>query len=708
MNRHTRRTDRCPRRRTRCPVALGVLLGLLSLLTTESLAAQEATTIFFDNRDGESGITSRGTREFEFAGSRWSGGVVETESILPLYASGSFSYEMEPGGGEVAFDVPIASVRFFFVHGFGFPPGTARALDESGQELGTVESRAATNFADPDNFVEISSGTPIARVTFSGGVVDNFTFTPTVVPGPLAERVKPGSITIELEEMSSGLFAPVMLTHAGDGSDRLFVVDQAGMIRIIDAGGQLLEEPFLDLRDRMVALHPPFDERGLLGLAFHPDYANNGRFFVRYSEPREGAPDEPCSHPNNFIPGCHTSVLSEFRASNLNPDRANPDSETVLLRVDQPEANHNAGHLAFGPDGMLYVSFGDGGGQHDGLGSEELPHGPTGHGQNLDTLLGTLLRLDVGTGIDPPFTVPPDNPFVGVDGDDRIYAYGFRNPYRFSFDREGTNELIVADVGQNLLEELDIIEPGGNYGWVLKEGSACFDPEVPETPLPACDDADLIDPFAEYGHDDGLAIIGGYVYRGDLVPELEGHYVFGDFSLSFGGPDLGRLFYLDFEGDRSEIFEFSLTTGEPLGLFLLGFGEDEDGELYVLTSATGGPLGQDGQVFRIRSSLPEGQRVPGDCNGDGSLDISDAICTFEVLFTGTRSSFPCDDGPLPGPGSTLLMDWQPDGAVDLSDGIAMLRFLFLGGPAHPRALPGEEITGCVTIPGCPDAPACAP
>ena len=218
-------------------------------------------------------------------------------------------------------------------------------------------------------------------------------------------------LSITLDVVAEGLTAPVFLTHAGDGSRRLFIVDQAGQIRIVDESGVLLDEPFLDLSSKIVELNPGFDERGLLGLAFHPNYANNGRFFVRYSAPREGDLGEACNNPEGFIVGCHKEVLAEYSVSAGNPDLADPDSEAILFEVDEPQFNHDSGQVAFGPDGLLYWSLGDGGGANDGLSDVPPSHGPDGHGQNINTPLGSILRVDVDGPPDPGlnYAIPPDN-----------------------------------------------------------------------------------------------------------------------------------------------------------------------------------------------------------------------------------------------------------------------------------------------------------
>ncbi len=487
-----------------------------------------------------------------------------------------------------------------------------------------------------------------------------------IVP-PAQSQVLPGDITIQLEAVADGLSSPVMLTHAGDGSGRLFVVDQIGQIRIIQ-DGELLLTPFLDVTDRIVELSDIFDERGLLGLAFHPNYAQNGRFFVRYSAPREGEPDEPCNDKTGFIVGCHKAVLAEFSVSDGDPNVAEPDSEIILFEVDEPQFNHNAGDVAFGPDGFLYFPLGDGGGANDGLADVPPSHGRIGNGQNIETHLGSMLRIDVD-GMSP-FEIPPDNPFVGKPGLDEIYAYGFRNPFRFSFDPL-TDVLYVADVGQCIFEEINIVENGGNYGWVMREGAHCFDPFDPCGGPPAmCPSAGLVDPVAEYTHADGIAVIGGFVYRGDRNPELFGKYVFGDFSLDFG--PTGRLFYFDADGDPSQIFEFLLPDNGSLGLFLKGMGRDEDGELYAMVSTEQPPQGSGGRVLRIRVTRPF---IRGDGNGDGAVNMADPIFNLNYLFA---------NGP------TLCLDAQDDnddGKVNLADPIDGLNFQFAMGPAPELPFP---------------------
>ena len=388
----------------------------------------------------------------------------------------------------------------------------------------------------------------------------------------------PGLVAV-LQVVATNLVSPTVLTHAHDGSGRLFIADQVGQVQVVDNAGNLLPTPFLDVSNRMVTLSPGYDERGLLGLAFHPGYSTNGRFFVYYAAP------PPSTNFDNM------TVLSEFRVSSTNANVADPTSERILLTINEPEFNHEGADIVFGPDGYLYLGPGDGGGGGD-------QHGTNGNAQLLTTLLGKILRIDVDSG--SPYGIPADNPFVSTPGArPEIYAYGLRNPWRFSFDRGGAHQGFVADVGQNLWEELDILRKGANYGWRILEGNHAYDPTVATTlgvNIPSLDF-----PIFEYGHGPlGIAIIGGFVYRGAAYPDLAGKYVFGDFSTSFGVPD-GQLYYLDQTRPGIwERFSFQLwPSGGRLGRFVKGFGEDEAGEIYLLSTTTLGPTGNTGDIRRL-------------------------------------------------------------------------------------------------------------
>lgn len=329
---------------------------------------------------------------------------------------------------------------------------------------------------------------------------------------------------MSLEPVATGLASPLFVTGAGDGSGRLFVVEQSGRIRIL-RDGRILPKPFLDIAERINA----GGERGLLGLAFHPGFGGDERrFYVDYTDLRGD------------------TVVAEYLATD-EPDLADPHSEGILLRIDQPFPNHNGGALAFGPDGGLYIATGDGGSGGD----------PDDNGQRRDTLLGKLLRLDV------------DRAGAGPE----IWALGLRNPWRFTFDRM-TGDLWIGDVGQGAWEEIDRAKAGqgagANYGWRIMEGRHCFEPPI------GCDRSGLVLPIAEYSHAEGCSVTGGYVYRSDASPALRGAYVFGDFcsgtiwGLAAGGPDVQEPVVLA-ETDRA----------------ISSFGEDEAGEVYLTDLASG-------------------------------------------------------------------------------------------------------------------------
>lgn len=438
--------------------------------------------------------------------------------------------------------------------------------------------------------------------------------TATEAPAPTPTQVPPGRTdAVGLQLVAEGLTSPVALIPVPDGSGRLFVADQIGLIRVLTADGELRPDPFLDLRPRMVTLMEGFDERGFLGLAFHPNYAENGRFFVYYSAPlRPGAPAD----------WDHTSHLSQFNVSADDPNVADPGSEQILLQVDQPQFNHDAGQITFGPDGYLYVALGDGGNANDvgpGHVADWYATNAGGNGQDTEqNLLGTILRIDVDRqGADGrAYTIPEDNPFVGVPGMEDVaetWAYGFRNPFRISFDMGGNHDLFAGDVGQDLWEEVSIVTKGGNYGWNVKEGSHCFSTGNPGQSLDDCpattaDGQPLIDPVIEYANAKnggiGLSVIGGFVYRGNAMPQFQGQYLFGDWSTNFGQGD-GTLLAAT-PGSANEMWsvrQLTVATNDNgrLNAFLLSFGQDAQGELYALTTERPGPTGSTGKIYKLIS-----------------------------------------------------------------------------------------------------------
>lgn len=347
--------------------------------------------------------------------------------------------------------------------------------------------------------------------------------------------------SIALQPVVTGLTSPLGLEPVPDGSNRLFVVEQGGAIQIIQ-NGALLPAPFLDITGKVTT----GGEMGLLGLTFHPQFSQNGKFYVNYVR---------------TIGGQIQSVIAEYLVSASNANQADPVSERILLTADQAGNfnNHKAGQLAFGPDGFLYFGLGDGGSEDD----------PFGNGQNTQTLLGKMTRIDVNTtspGLQ--YGIPPDNPFVGGGGLPEIYAVGFRNPWRFSFDHS-TGRLFVGDVGQDKFEEVDIVQKGGNYGWNTMEGMHCFNPSS------NCNMSGLSLPIAEIPHPEGEAVLGGFVYHGSALPSLQGQYIFGDLN--------GKIWSLQ-EGPPNTFTRSLLLES---GLSLSSFGQDQSGELYVVDIGNG-------------------------------------------------------------------------------------------------------------------------
>lgn len=368
--------------------------------------------------------------------------------------------------------------------------------------------------------------------------------------------------SIRLEQIATNLSSPVAMTVPNDGTNRIFIAEQGGIIKVIQ-NNQLKTKPLLNLKSKMVALNQFYDERGLLGIVCHPDFKTNRKFYVYYSA------------PSNVKGSNHKSVIAEYKISTTDPNIADLQ-ERVLLTIEEPESNHNGGQLAFGPDGYLYIAVGDGGGAGD-------EHGTIGNGQNLTTLLGKILRIDVNSQLSS-YKIPSDNPFIGKkNSKSEIWAYGLRNPWRFSFDRLN-GKLFCADVGQDEYEEINIIEKGKNYGWRIMEASHCFNPEV------NCNKSGLVLPINEYDHSIGKSITGGYVYRGSAIKELKGSYVFADWT--------GPMFSLKENATKWQRYELNIA-GKPEDLRILSFGEDASGELYILTSQEVTPKSQTGSIYKI-------------------------------------------------------------------------------------------------------------
>lgn len=456
-----------------------------------------------------------------------------------------------------------------------------------------------------------------------------FLLCPTL--GPATGGAEEALPEARLELLAEGLSAPIFLVAPPDGSGRRVIGDQIGIAYLVSGAGVLLETPFLDLRDRLTPLLEAFDERGLLALAFHPDFARNGLFYVNYSAKRR--PDSPFTGKTAY-----TWRLSEFRVSDEDPNRADPESERPLLELDWVNRKHNGGGLAFGPDGFLYVGVGDGGGVH-GVPDVYIPPEPDEsalqlaaqikedpyrlperfhkydrYAQDTSRLQGKILRLDVDAG-HPGYAIPPSNIFRGkAEGRDEIFAWGFRNPFRLAFDRLGTGDLFVNGVAESFWETIYLVDRPGNYGWAVREGTHCFERARAFDPPADCPRVDALgermrDPIVEYANwsvmrpwskveatPAGSANVGGFVYRGSALPGLYGKLVFGDFSKTIETPS-GQIFVASPPKAWRALWSFERLI--ELDQRVHSLGEDAEGELYVLTTAQGIPVGETGKVWKL-------------------------------------------------------------------------------------------------------------
>lgn len=419
---------------------------------------------------------------------------------------------------------------------------------------------------------------------------------------------------LDLQLVAEGFVSP-MVCQSLPGSSELVVCDQPGTAHVVGKDGKVREKLFLDLRPKMTELKKGFDERGLLGFAFHPKFKTNGKFYVCYSGKRRD------SAPADYD---HTMTISEFTVVKGDSSTGDPASERVLLQIDEPYFNHNGGSIAFGADGYLYIAAGDGGNANDTDSPGRKTRGPHGNAQDLNVLLGKILRIDVNTG--KPYGIPKDNPFAdGKKGKPEIYAYGIRNPWRMSFDMDGDRKLIWGEVGQTMFEEVNVGKLGGNYGWNIREGFHGFDPAdvkaVPEKQKTGYLGEPLIDPILEYKNANGFpkdiktdafgqSITGGYIYRGSAIPSLVGKYIFGDWQAFKFAPG-GALFVATPPKSKAETkwtMERLLLTGSSdekaknegkLKGFVVAFGQDSEGEVYVLTNDKNGLIENTGKVWRL-------------------------------------------------------------------------------------------------------------
>ena len=472
---------------------------------------------------------------------------------------------------------------------------------------------------------------------------------PNPAPGPLL----PTPIMIQMHGVADDFSEPVKAVTASGINGSIFVVEQRGKIFRVDltTGEKTL---FHDVSTQLVPARAGFDERGLLGLAFHPDYANNGLFYTFQSEPSRAEQDGDVDFttlPNN-VAADHRAMIVEYRASDASCNSSIKKQKTLLI-IDEPQFNHNGGDLDFGPDGFLYASLGDGGGADDqGNGSNPDPgfdgHGLLGNGRDEDTILGTIIRIDPtgNNSANGNYGIPGDNPFPGVaDGVDEIYAYGFRNPYRFSFDKmcfeqgETCVTLTAADVGQNELEEIDDVTSGDNFGWNYKEGTLFFvdmdgSAAIVTTDAPPGVPVDLVEPIAEYGRDTGISVTGGYIYRGDNVSGLEGQYVFADFART---GSTRKLMTINLNIGLVQVNEFDTDVTD----FVTGFGQDVEGELYIVTK---GGFGNDtpADLFgTLQKILPlGGVYTPPDSTGEMAMcPPTEDLCTAVRTSSGKVVTF---------------------------------------------------------------------
>jgi glucose/arabinose dehydrogenase len=486
---------------------------------------------------------------------------------------------------------------------------------------------------EPAAGVERPDGAVDAARDAAPGAADVGVDAPPSTVVDMIPAIKPAPLQVATLTIATGMVSPDYGTAVPELPGQLFVVDQTGPLWRVDlaTGDKFI---YLDTTPLLVKLGVPMatDERGFLGLAFHPQFAQNGLFYTFTSEPVAGGADytypklgATCPTPPATLDPSHQNVIREWQVADpLNPDSRPDATSRVVLRVDWPNFNHDGGTVAFGPDGLLYISFGDGGGEDDQTcqagfdGLTTIGHPQVGTGQTSQLIYSKILRIDP-TGRTSPngqYRIPLDNPFVGGQFPPETFAWGLRNTYRFSFDRT-TGILIGNDTGQNSIEEVNIVRAGANYGWRVKEGTALFDPGdfAPNsgivTELSPGSPAGLTDPIAQYGHSNagvaqGVAGIGGFVYRGSAIPGLQGQYVFGDLGVKSGrvltvdGRIVGNV-VTNPQAATRPVLDLLAT---PLNIFVLGFAQDAAGELYVLGNSTGTPTGQTGEVLRL---VPTGQ-----------------------------------------------------------------------------------------------------
>jgi len=616
------------------------LLAAVCLAST--LSAQDVFSSF--EFDEYSGLFTLGTSPFD---ATFDNGIAQVIGISWLYTSGSHAWMIDVGQtGEVTFGTPAEQLEFFVRDQFSDVNGVCKVFDTNGVEVASYNI-AETGWTHVD-LTAPAGGPYFDKITLQHNgpqgwtVIDDFSYwgvggsSTGRIADPIPASIPASPFSVHLTPVASGLEAPNYGAADPLGGNRMYVSDQIGIVWNLDlSNGD--RTPFLDVTSRLVGLGVfgpgTFDERGLLGIAFHPDYATNGLFYTYTSEPLNGPGDFTTMPAGTFAD--HQTIILEWTVPNPLAAGAvvDPASAREILRIDQPQFNHDGGCIAFGPDNYLYIGLGDGGGADDRdgqefLGSPIIGHSLAGNSQNACNILGTILRIDPqgNNSANGAYGIPPTNPFLGPNVFlDEIYAYGFRNPWRFSFD-SFNGALHVADVGQNDVEEIDLVTAGGNYGWPFKEGSFFFDHNGDEPGFVSINNSggpnNLIDPIAEYDHDEGVSIIGGFVYRGSNLPGLTGRYIFADWSREFFGNN-GRLFHLVAAG---QMREFNLQN--PIDMSPLGFGQDSDGEIYLMVNSTGTPSGGTGVVYRLD---PAPSAACAVTNGTGVNAVDYSCATLPQL-----------------------------------------------------------------------------
>lgn len=461
---------------------------------------------------------------------------------------------------------------------------------------------------------------------------------PAAIANPITATIATGAVALQLVEVAGDFRLPLRAVHAPGINGSIFVVEQTGkIIRVELATGA--KTVFHDVSADLVDLSGGAGEMGLLGLAFHPDYQSNGLFYTYQSEPARPEQDAEVDFSTlgtQFSPN-HRSMIVEYQADDPSCNSTITKQSTLMI-IDQPQGNHNGGDLVFSAAGHLFISLGDGGGAND----QGPGHSLTGTGRDNTNVLGSVLRINPlgSNSANGKYSVPGSNPFTAASdpGVDEIFAYGFRNPFRMSVDSL-TGDLYLGDVGQNQIEEIDRVVSGGNYGWNWQEGSFNFynpfgaGPYVSLTPSPRLP-ADVVAPIAEYDHDDGVSVIGGYMYRGTQLPSASGHYIFGELSHP-GIPGSGRLLYIDPVSD--EIKEFSTSSAVP-GL-VTGFGQDSDKELYVVTNTQFDPNATQGKLWRLAD--PANAPVYPDAGSESAACPGDEEFCLPIISSNGNTTLIC-------------------------------------------------------------------